>query len=77
MKSAFRALQSIPAGQIMIFSRFEGLGDTLRITKDLWAELVPELRSVQVELDKELAFSPQSFGSALRSIFQFIHWITV
>ncbi|QRV96136.1 ubiquitin-like protein [Ceratobasidium sp. AG-Ba] len=48
VKSTFIQLSSTPAEDIGIYARFEHYEDLIRVTEDLWSELMPDLTMISV-----------------------------
>ncbi|QRV96145.1 polyubiquitin-C [Ceratobasidium sp. AG-Ba] len=65
IKSAFEDLASHPAERIHILTKFAGYNRDIRVTQDLWAELIPSITEVTV---KEI---PPKSSSAARNLSTF------
>ncbi|QRV81715.1 ubiquitin family protein [Ceratobasidium sp. AG-Ba] len=48
--SAFRELQLVPPGHVQISADFAGYSDNVRITEDLWADVMPTLTKVTISI---------------------------
>lgn len=64
IKRVFRALRLISEEQILISAEFREYNDTIEITEELWAELVPRLMVVNVTLDTPLVPSAAQYGGS-------------
>ncbi|QRV96151.1 polyubiquitin-C [Ceratobasidium sp. AG-Ba] len=58
LKNTFKALRLIPDDDVEIHARIDEHADLIRITEDVWRELVPELSSVKVLVDTSNAGHP-------------------
>jgi len=62
VKKAFKVLRSTPADQILLSAQFLEYNDTIEITEDMWAELVPRLMAVNVVLETPVVAPNPSYG---------------
>ncbi|KAG9121071.1 hypothetical protein FRC07_003113 [Ceratobasidium sp. 392] len=60
VKEAFKSLGSVDAERILISAFVEELGDSLEISKDIWSDLLPELKRITITFDSS---PPKSEGS--------------
>ncbi|KAF8594413.1 ubiquitin-domain-containing protein [Ceratobasidium sp. AG-I] len=61
IKRAFRPLRHTPPDRILISAQFREYNDTIEITQEMWAELVPRLVVVNVALDTPAALPGRGF----------------